>query len=412
MNGNLRRVPATLDLKTLLASVEAAPPIDGAEVVAAALTEALGARDVSFLIADYSGRSLIRLSHVRRTNADDDDVNRERSQAVPLAGTLHGRALASQEIQIDREAREFRVIAPVTSRGEAVGVLELGLDDEPDQQTLATVSAVGHVLAYVVIANRRFTDLFDWGQRSVPLSLEAELQHRLLPASYTCEGGQFTLAGWLEPAGDVGGDTFDFSVERDTLHLSITDAMGHTLSAAVLATVLVGALRNTRRRGVNLEEQTRLANQALCEFAGEVGFVTGQVVRVDHASGIARIVNAGHPMPILLREGRAETVGLAPGLPFGIAPDAEYPVQELELQAGDRLLFLTDGILERNAADVDARDFLAQTRHLHAREAAQALTQAVVEACGGVLRDDATVLCVDWHGGRVGERDAPAGADH
>ena len=121
MNGNLRRVPATLDLKTLLASVEAAPPIDGAEVVAAALTEALGARDVSFLIADYSGRSLIRLSHVRRTNADDDDVNRERSQAVPLAGTLHGRALASQEIQIDREAREFRVIAPVTSRGEAGG---------------------------------------------------------------------------------------------------------------------------------------------------------------------------------------------------------------------------------------------------------------------------------------------------
>ena len=98
------RVLADLDLKTLLASVEAAPPIDAAEVVAAALTDALGARDVSFLIADYSGRSLIRLSHVRRTNADADDVNRERSQAVALAGTPHGRALADQEIQIDRDA--------------------------------------------------------------------------------------------------------------------------------------------------------------------------------------------------------------------------------------------------------------------------------------------------------------------
>ena len=105
------------------------------------------------------------------------------------------------------------------------------------------------MLAYVVIANRRFTDLFEWGQRSMPLSLEAEIQHRLLPGSYTCEAGQFTLAGWLEPAGDVGGDTFDFSVERDTLHLSMTDAMGHTLEAALLATVLVGAAKRPPARG-------------------------------------------------------------------------------------------------------------------------------------------------------------------
>jgi serine phosphatase RsbU (regulator of sigma subunit) len=402
---------AHLDLQTLLASVEAAPPIDAAQVVAAALTDALGANDVSFLIADYSGRSLVRLSHVRRANADDDDANRERSQAVALAGTPHGRALAEQEVQIVPDFDGFRIFAPVTSRGEAVGVLELGVEDEPNQQTLATVSTGAHALAYFVIANRRFTDLFDWGQRSVPLSLEAELQHRLLPASYTCEGGQFTLAGWLEPAGDIGGDTFDFSVERDTLHLSMTDAMGHTLNAAVLATVLVGALRNARRRHADLPEQTRLANEALCGFSDDGGFVTGQVVRVDHASGIARIVNAGHPLPILIREGRAETVALAPGLPFGIALDAEYLVQELELRVGDRLVFLTDGILERNAADVNAMELLEQTRHLHPREAVQALTQAVVQACGGVLRDDATVLCVDWHGGRTGERDASAGAD-
>ena len=262
-----------------------------------------------------------------------------------------------------------------------------------------------------MIANRRFTDLFDWGQRSVPLSLEAELQHRLLPASYTCEGGQFTLAGWLQPAGDVGGDTFDFSVERDTLHLSITDAMGHTLTAAVLATVFVGALRNARRHGVDLEEQTQLANEALYGFGDDSDFVTGQVVRVDHASGLARVVNAGHPSPILIREGRAETVKLAPGLPFGVSLDYAYPVQELQLEVGDRLVFLTDGILERNAAKVNAVELLTQTRELHAREAVQALTQAVVDACGGVLRDDATVLCVDWHGGPTGERDASWGAD-
>ena len=133
------------------------------------------------------------------------------------------------------------------------------------------------------------------------------------------------------------------------MHLSITDAMGHTLNAAVLATVFVGALRNARRRGVNLAQQTQLANEALYGFGDDGDFVTGQVVRVDHASGLARIVNAGHPSPILIREGRGETVNLAPGLPFGVSLDYDYRVQELELEVGDRLVFLTDGILERNA---------------------------------------------------------------
>ncbi len=191
----------------------------------------------------------------------------------------------------------------------------------------------------------------------------------------------------------------------------MTDAMGHTVNAAVLATVMVGALRNARRRGVDLAEQSRLANEALCGFSGDDDFVTGQVVRIDNLSGTARIVNAGHPLPILIRGGRAENVNLAPGFPFGIAVDVEYHVQELVLQAGDRLVFLTDGLLEPNATDVNAMAIFTQTRHLHPREAVQALTQAVVKACGGVLRDDATVLCVDWHGGPAGERDASSGAD-
>jgi hypothetical protein len=51
----------------------------------------------------------------------------------------------------------------------------------------------------------------------VPVSLAAEIQRRLLPASFTFEADQFTLAGWLEPAGQVGGDRFDFSPDRNTL---------------------------------------------------------------------------------------------------------------------------------------------------------------------------------------------------
>jgi serine phosphatase RsbU (regulator of sigma subunit) len=400
-----RRSP--LNLNVLLEAVEAAPPVAAGDVVGDALSEALGARDVSFLIADYSGRSLIRLPR----SGTASPAGPERGETVPLVGTPHGRALAEQEIQVVAAGAGARLLAPVTSRGEAVGVLELTLATTPDERTLAGVALAAHALAYVVIANRRFTDLYEWGQRSLPLSLEAEIQHRLLPSSYTLEAGQFTLAGWLEPAGDVGGDTFDFSLERDTLHLSMTDAMGHTLNAALLATVLVGALRNARRRGVDLAEQAGVAHRALAGYAQEEEFVTGQLVRIDLPSGTARIVNAGHPAPIRIRDGHAERVALTADLPFAASPSDAYHVQELELRAGDRLIFLTDGMLERNAAAVDAMSILAASRHLHPREAVQDLTRCIVEACGGELRDDATVLCLDWHGGPPRLREASEGAD-
>ena len=73
---------------------------------------------------------------------------------------------------------------------------------------MAEIGQVAHLLAFVVIANRQHTDLFEWGQRSRPFSLSAEIQQRLLPQARTCEAAAFTLAGWLEPAASIGGDTF------------------------------------------------------------------------------------------------------------------------------------------------------------------------------------------------------------
>ena len=400
-----------MNLNALLAAVEAAPPVAAVDVLAAELADAIGARAVSFLIADFSGRSLIRLGHSGAAGALRPQ-GRETAERVALAGTPQGRALAAQAVEVVAEdGGGARLFAPVTSRGEAVGVLELGLEDFPVEQTVADVALAAHFFAYVVIANRRYTDLFEWGQRSVPLSLAAEIQHRLLPGAFTCEAGQFTLAAWLQPAGEIGGDTFDFSLERDTLHLSMTDAMGHTMDAALLATVLVGALRNARRRGVELAEQARLANDALAEQASEGQFVTGLLVRIDLANATAGIVNAGHPPPLRLRAGKVEHVPLEADRPFAVQPGHGYRVQALPLEVGDRLMFVTDGMLERDAAGMDIAAILTAGMDMHAREAVQQLTQAVLQASGGQLRDDATALCLDWHGGPPRDRDATSGAD-
>src|SRR5881227_1351874 len=381
MDGGQR---SQVSLNALLAAVEAAPPVAAVDVLAAELAAAIGASEVSFLIADFSGRSLIRLGHSGGVGALRLQ-GKETAERVPLVGTPHGRALAAQAVEVVVEDESSRLFAPVTSRGEAVGVLELVLGDFPAEQTVADVALAAHFLAYVVIANRRYTDLFEWGQRSVPLSLAAEIQHRLLPGAFTCEAGQFTLAAWLQPAGEIGGDTFDFSLDRDTLHLSMTDAMGHTMDAALLATVLVGGLRNARRRGVDLAEQARLANDALADQAGDEQFVTGLVVRIDLAAATAGIVNAGHPPPFRVRAGQVEQIQLQADHPFGMTRGGGHRVQALPLEVGDRLMFVTDGMLERDAELVNISAILTASRSMHAREAVQHLTQEVLHASGGEL---------------------------
>jgi serine phosphatase RsbU (regulator of sigma subunit) len=401
---------ARLNPAVLLAAVEDAPPVAAADAVAAGLAAVLGASEVAFLIADFSGRALIRLGHAG-SESGTRTQGRETAEAVPLAGTPQGRALESQTVVIEERVEGTCLFAPVTNRGEAIGVLELTLPAPPNDETLADVALAAHMLAYVVIANRRYTDLFEWGQRSLPLSLAAEIQHRLLPGTYTCEAGQFTLAAWLEPAGDVGGDTFDFAIERDTLHLSLTDAMGHTVEAAVLATVLVGALRNARRAGVGLAEQARCANRDLERYVQSGEFVTGQVARIDLRAATATIVNAGHPPPLRLREGRVQRVPLRAEPPFGVLPGCNYEIQPLPLEPGDRLIFLTDGMLERNTLDIDIAVLIEEGADLHPREAVQQLIQALLEVTGGDLKDDATVLCLDWHGGRPRGRTTDSGAN-
>jgi len=392
----------------LLAAVEDAPPVAAADVVGEVLAQTLDASEVAFLIADFGGGAVIRLSHTARVLRSG--LGREIAERVPLEGSAHGRALAAQAVRVDEEAGAWRVLAPVTNRGEAIGILELLLDHEPDEQAAADVALAAHALAYVVIANRRFTDLFEWGQRSVPLSLAAEIQHRLLPASYTCEAAQFALAAWLEPAGEIAGDTFDFSLERDTLHLSMTDAVGHALDSAILATVLVGALRNGRRAGLEVAEQAGRASAGLAEHFHDCEYVTGQLVRVDLRTGAAEIVNAGHQPPLRVRAGHVSYIDLKPDLPFGLGEHA-YQVQPLPLVPGDRVVFLTDGMVERNGPDIDIKALVAQGAEMHPREAVQHLIRAVVKATAGRLRDDATVMCLDWHGGARRLRSSDSGAD-
>jgi serine phosphatase RsbU (regulator of sigma subunit) len=399
-----------IDVGALLQQVEAAPPIDAVEVVAAELGRMVDARAVTLLIADFSGRAVVRLTSADRTD-EARSHGAERAQTLPLAGTVYERVLRAQQADVAPMADGARMILPVTDRGDAIGLLELDLPRYPSADEIADIGSAAHALAYVVIAARRHTDVFEWGQRSTPFALAAEIQRRLLPASYTCEAGQFTLAGWLEPAASVGGDTFDYTLDRDCLQVSITDAVGHQVEAALLATLLVGALRNGRRAGMDVAEQARHANDSLAENVATGQFVTGQLLRIDLHTGTAVIVNAGHTLPLRLRNGRVEEVDLIVEAPFGVLPGKKFLLQAFPLEPGDRIVFLTDGMLERNAATLDVAATLAASAALHPREVVHELGAAVMRATDGDLKDDATMVCLDWYGGPPRGRTTSYGAD-
>ena len=401
---------AVIDVGALLEKVEAAAPIDAVEAVAAALGDMVRAREVALLITDFTGRAVVRLTSAHRgEGARSHGV--EQAETLPLAGTVHERVLRTQQVDVAELDGGARMIVPVTDRGDAIGLLEVVLPRFPSPEEVADISSAAHALAYVVIAARRHTDVFEWGQRSQPFALAAEIQRRLLPASYTCEAGQFTLAGWLEPASSVGGDTFDYTLDRDCLQVSITDAVGHQVAAALLATLLVGGLRNGRRAGMDLAEQARYANDSLAENAAPGQFVTGQLMRVDLRTGTAAIVNAGHPLPLRLRDGRVQEIDLSVDPPFGVVPGKSFDVQPFPLQPGDRIVLLTDGMQERNAVSLDVASALAQSADLHPREVVHELGNAVLKATGGDLRDDATMVCLDWYGGPRRGRVTEQGAD-
>jgi serine phosphatase RsbU (regulator of sigma subunit) len=176
----------------------------------------------------------------------------------------------------------------------------------------------------------------------------------------------------------------------------------------------VGSLRNTRNEGAGLLEQVASANLALVEHAvggGLEDFVTGLIGRLHLRTGSIELVNAGHVLPYLARGSDCSVVDLPVDLPLGLFADATYRETDLLLLPGDRLVLVTDGMLERNAADLDFERVIGDTRSLHPREAVRALADLVLDVSGEALADDATVLCVDWHGGHGRDRTTVHGAD-
>jgi len=394
----------------LLPLLNAAFPARIVDVLDRFLADAVGAEEVQLLLADYDQCELRPLS-----SHDGDPL--VSGAALPIDDSPAGRAYLVQAAVTEPEDAGIRLYQPISLRDERIGVLGLRLPQPLSADTLTGLAATADVLGYVILAASRFTDLFEQARRVRPLTLEAEVQWGLQPVR-AFSGREFSLAGQLVPAYDVGGDTYDWVVNRGEVSVYALDAMGHGLNASMIGALAVTAMRNARRAGLGMVERFEAANEAIRRQFGStsgtiVPFATAAALEVDIASGTAVALSAGHPWPYRVRDGRIDQVGLAPQFPLGIFADTTYATEELGLEPGDRLVLVSDGVLE--AAPKDGEHFgevrlaaaLLASRSKAPHEAVRSLVRTLLDYQQGDLRDDATILVFDWHGTKAA--DEPTG---
>jgi sigma-B regulation protein RsbU (phosphoserine phosphatase) len=181
----------------------------------------------------------------------------------------------------------------------------------------------------------------------------AEIQGSLLLEEPPAFPG-YELASRSIPAEEVGGDFFDFLVfEDELLGLSIGDASGHGLPAALLVRDVVTGLRMGVEKDLKIAYVFSKLNRVIHRSNLSSRFVSvfhGELER----NGNLIFVNAGHPPPLLFTEGRIVELSTG-GTVIGPMPEAKFQRGVAYMEPGDVLVLCTDGILERR--DGGSEDF-------------------------------------------------------
>ncbi|MFI6600168.1 PP2C family protein-serine/threonine phosphatase [Nonomuraea sp. NPDC050536] len=314
--------------------------------------------------------------------------------------TLAGRAF--QEVRILQQGEHWWV--PLLDGTERLGMLRVS---GRSRRTPEVGRHLATLVALLLVSQRAHSDTYARLIRSRPLNVAAEMQWQLMPPT-TFSTPEVTVGAVVEPAYEVGGDVYDYALEDDTLHLAVFDGMGHDVSAGLTANLAMASCRNNRRQGMDLIANSVAIEQVLiAEFGRGTRFVTAILADLDIRTGMLTWVNRGHPLPIVVREGRWSSVlSCPPAHPLGLDLDLPVTLCRDQLQPGDRLLIYTDGIVEAGAPQgaefgLDRFvDFIIRhnTAELPVPETLRRLIRNVLDYHDGHLTDDATVLLVEWHG--------------
>jgi hypothetical protein len=383
-------------LVSLLRASHLLAPDDLASMVAAH-ARSLGARETVIYLADYEQVTLLPLP----------GAGVPQRQELAIEATMAGRAFRRVEVVTSSTTgSSYRLWVPLLDGVERLGVVELVLPAEPTPDLQEDLLALVSLVAELVVTKDAYGDVLTRLRRRKAFSLAAEIQWGLLPP-LTFGTERVVITGGLEPAYDIGGDTFDYAVNGDTADLLILDSVGHGLPAAVLASVAVGAYRHARRTMADLPEIAREVNDAIAGQFGASQFATAVLARLDLDTGRLRWINAGHPAPLILRGSfLVRPPPCPPNRPLGLQ-DTKPDCCTTRLEPGDRLLLYTDGITEARSPDGEffgeqrLADFIAAAVAAGdpAPEMVRRLMRHVLAHQADQLQDDASIVVLEWRTG-------------
>jgi sigma-B regulation protein RsbU (phosphoserine phosphatase) len=235
------------------------------------------------------------------------------------------------------------------------------------------------------------------------LNIAREIQQALVPQGVQ-DYPHYSITGLHRPCAEVGGDYFDvFPLPDGRLALLIADVAGKGLGAALVTTMLQGALSGMTL-GVDPVKVFNHLNQFL-SGRGSVGRCVTTFLGLLAASGAMEFVRAGHPTPLLMRQGTVIELYSSGSIPIGLIEDESYESSHINLEVGDTLLLYTDGVTEtedrqRNLfQDERLKTVFLEHQHSSLKVLQDAIFSAVEKfAEGADQSDDVTILLVRFHG--------------
>lgn len=234
------------------------------------------------------------------------------------------------------------------------------------------------------------------------VTLAADLQRKLLTDDSISQE-LFNLHASLEPAKNIGGDLYDYTVRDNTIFFCIGDVSGKGMAASLfmaMTTVLFRHTINEQHINSPSEIVTKI-NHSLALENSECMFVTFFVGILDLASGTLAYCNAGHNAPMV----NDNFINGESGMPMGIDSDSNYVTCTLKLKPGDTILLYTDGVTE--AINHDNAQFgeqrlscaINQSHGKTAQETVDTIISSLNDFVGDCEQfDDITLLCVNYKG--------------
>lgn len=278
-------------------------------------------------------------------------------------------------------------------------LLTIKKDDE-----LGTLAHSVHQMEYDVYQNiKELTRVTAEKERiGTELRLASQIQNEMLHTQYPAypERKDFDVYATMTPAKEVGGDLYDYKlIDDEHLMILVGDVSGKGVPAALFmgkCKVLLDMNAVQRKSPKEIMQET---NNQLCKGNKTSLFVTCWLGLYTFSTGELRFVNAGHPYPILYKDGQYSYLKEKPNLILGGMENVEYTEHTINLHKGDRLFVYSDGVTEAiNKAEQmfgeeRLMDSMSQTSLLNAPDTIARVQSDLEKFVGNVEQfDDITML--------------------